>query len=127
MRLLLDTCVLLWWLENSWQLGSSARAAIANGAHQVHVSAISAAEIAVKSSIGKLKAPGDLDVQVRDNDFTPLALTIPHGLQLQGLPFHHRDPFDRMLIAQAQVEGLTVVTADRAFGDYQVQVLSARE
>ncbi|MDS1271709.1 type II toxin-antitoxin system VapC family toxin [Lipingzhangella sp. LS1_29] len=126
MRLLLDTCVLLWWFEDHPALAPQACAAIAERANDVYVSSVSAVEIAVKSSLGKLKIPADPQEQVAADGFTLLPLTFQHGMQLQTLPWHHRDPFDRMLIAQAQVENLTIVTADRIFADYEVPTLSAR-
>jgi Uncharacterized protein conserved in bacteria len=124
-RLLLDTHVLLWWLGELPRLGPAARAAIASPASEVHVSAVSAGEIALKKAFGKLTAPDDLHEQVVDSGFTELQLTIRHGLAMGGLPVHHKDPFDRLLIAQARVEGLTLVTADRAMSDYDVPILAA--
>lgn len=125
MRLLLDTHVLLWWLLRLPQLGARARAAIEDPVSTVHVSALNAAEIEIKRAIGKMDAPGDLREQVEGTGFTELAFTIRHGVALRDLPLHHKDPFDRMLIAQARVEGLTLVTADRAMSAYDVPVLPA--
>jgi PIN domain nuclease of toxin-antitoxin system len=125
MRLLLDTHVLLWWLDDRPALGRAAKDLISQGDNDVFVSAISAAEIALKSSIGKLRLPEDLEQQLDDNAFEPLPLRMSHGLALQGLPLHHRDPFDRLLIAQATCEDLAVVTADRAFSAYEVRIVDA--
>ena len=125
MRLLLDTHVLLWWLDDSPQLGTEARDLIGLGDNEVFVSAISAAEIAIKSSIGKLRVPADLEQQLDDNAFAPLPLRLHHGLAVEMLPFHHRDPFDRLLIAQARCEDLTLVTADRMFAAYDVPTVDA--
>jgi PIN domain nuclease of toxin-antitoxin system len=124
-RLLLDTHVLLWWLDDRPALGSDARDLISQGDNDVFVSAISAAEIAIKSSIGKLRAPDDLEQQLDDNAFEPLPLRIRHRLALQDLPLHHRDPFDRLLIAQAKCEDLAVVTANRAFTAYDIRTVDA--
>lgn len=125
MRLLLDTHVLLWWLDDRPALGAEARELISLGENEVFVSAISAAEIAIKSSVGKLRVPGDFEQQLDQNAFSPLPLRIRHGLAVEMLPLHHRDPFDRLLIAQAQCEDLTVVTADRAFAAYDVRTVDA--
>ena len=125
MRLLLDTHTLIWWLSASPRLGPAARAAIDDPASDVHVSAVSASEIAIKKALGKLTAPDDLEHQVTVNGFTELGLTIRHARAIGALPPHHGDPFDRMLIAQARVEGLTFVTADRVIADYDVPVLAA--
>lgn len=125
MRLLLDTHVLLWWLDDHPALGATARKAISAAGNEVFVSAISAAEIAIKSAIGKLQVPDDLEGQLDLNAFTPLPLRIHHGVAVKDLPLHHRDPFDRLLIAQASTEGLTMVTADRAFAAYGIEMLFA--
>ncbi len=123
MRLLLDTHVVLWWLGRSRRLGPDAQAAISNPTSEVHVSGLSAGEIAIKKSLGRLDAPDDLPEQLAAHGFAELPLTIRHGLALAELPLHHRDPFDRLLVAQAQLEGLTIVTRDRTFDAYDVQVL----
>lgn len=125
MRLLLDTHVLLWWLDDRPALDTEARALIRSGENDVFVSAISAAEIAIKSSLGKLNAPDDLEQQLEDNAFTPLPLQVRHGLAVEGLPQHHRDPFDRLLIAQARCEELTILTADRMFKAYDIRMVNA--
>lgn len=125
MRLLLDTHVLLWWLADSPRLGEHARSAIADGANQVWVSAVSACEISLKAAKGKLQAPDDLEYQVADNAFEELPFTIRHGTALRDLPPQHGDPFDRMLVSQALCEGLTLVTADRKLAEYDVPILPA--
>ena len=89
-------------------------------------SSLAAAEISIKASLGKLKAPDDLEDQIAANAFVPLPLSVRHALRLGQLPLHHRDPFDRLLIAQAQEEGLTILSGDRHFAAYDVQVLDAR-
>ena len=122
MRLLLDTQVLLWWLADEG-LTDQARDAVADPANPVTVSAVSAWEISIKKSLGKLTAPDDLERQVVDGGFIPLPISIAHGIAAGQLPRHHDDPFDRMLIAQASAEGLTLVTHDKRFTDYDVQTL----
>ncbi|MGH3529468.1 MAG: type II toxin-antitoxin system VapC family toxin [Pseudonocardiaceae bacterium] len=124
MRLLLDTNVLIWWLAESPRLSKETRDAI-TAEPEVIVSAVSAFEIAVKSAIGKLRVPGDLEVQIVEQAMTELPVTLRHGLAVGQLPMHHRDPFDRLLIAQAQCEGLTIVTADRTFAAYDVPIMAA--
>jgi PIN domain nuclease of toxin-antitoxin system len=121
-RLLLDTNALLWWLEGQG-LTDQAREAIADPGNLVAVSAVSAWEISIKKALGKLTAPDDLEHQLRGGGFTPLPVTIAHGIAAGRLPRHHDDPFDRMLIAQAAAEGLTIVTRDKRFGDYNVALL----
>jgi PIN domain nuclease of toxin-antitoxin system len=123
MRLLLDTPALLWWLADEG-LTDQARDAIADQANLVMVSAVSAWEISIKKALGKLAAPDDLEQQMDDGGFTALPITIKHGIAAGGLPRHHDDPFDRMLIAQAVAEGLTVITHDKRFAEYNVTILS---
>lgn len=125
MKLLLDTNALLWWLFRLPQLGKQATAAIQDPGSEVYVSALSAGEIEIKRAIGKMDGPHDLPHQVERHGFTELAFTLKHGSAMRELPLHHRDPFDRMLIAQARVEGLTLVTADRAMSAYDVPILPA--
>jgi PIN domain nuclease of toxin-antitoxin system len=121
-RLLLDTHALLWWLADDG-LTDQARDAVADQDNLVMVSAVSAWEISIKKALGKLTAPDDLEQQIDDGGFAPLPITIRHGIAAGELPRHHDDPFDRMLIAQAVAEGLTVVTHDKRFTDYDVAIL----
>ena len=122
MRLLLDTSALLWWLAGKG-LTDQAREAVADPDNLVAVSAVSAWEISVKKALGKLDAPDNLEHQIQAGGFTPLPVTIAHGIAAGQLPRHHDDPFDRMLIAQAVAEGLTIVTRDKRFSDYHVALL----
>lgn len=122
MRLLLDTHALLWWLADDG-LTDRARDAVADQANLVMVSAVSAWEISIKKALGKLTAPDDLEQQMDEGGFAPLPITVRHGIAAGELPRHHDDPFDRMLIAQAVAEGLTVVTHDKRFADYDVAIL----
>ena len=124
MRLLLDTHALLWWLADA-ELTPQARDTIADPANTVAVSAASAWEISIKKALGKLSALDDLARQVQASAFSPLAIEINHALAAAQLPRHHADPFDRMLIAQAQIEQMTIVTRDKRFADYDVAVLVA--
>jgi PIN domain nuclease of toxin-antitoxin system len=123
-RLLLDTHALLWWLADEG-LSPGARDLIADPANLVVVSAASAWEISIKKALGNLAAPDDLEQQVQTGGFVPLPISIAHGIAAGQLPHHHEDPFDRMLIAQALAEGLTIVTRDKRFNDYGVTLLAA--
>ena len=111
-RLLLDTHVLLWSLTEPQKLSRRTRDALEDAQNEVFVSSVSGWEIAVKRALGKLKAPDNLEASIEEQDFIPLNLTFLHAEQAGALPRHHGDPFDRMLIAQAQVEGLILVTRD---------------
>ena len=126
-RLLLDTHVLLWWLSDDSQLGEASRQAISNPRNQVYVSAASTWEISIKKSTGKLSAPEDMDAIVENEGFDKLPISLFHGEQAGLLPEHHRDPFDRMLIAQAQSEGLVIVTADEKIVQYNIRTMDAKK
>lgn len=125
MRILLDTHALLWTVGNPAELNSEARDTIEDGANVVLVSIASAWEIAIKRGSGKLEAPRDLGRAIADQSFATLGITLDHARAVGDLPAHHRDPFDRMLIAQALVEGLTIVTRDPRFAIYGVPLLAA--
>lgn len=125
MKLLLDTHALLWWLADDPMLSREARASIADPTSPVFVSAATAWEMAIKTALGKLDAPDDLNDALAASRFQELPITIEHALLAGKLPQHHRDPFDRMLIAQARLEGLTVVTRDAVFGAYEIELLPA--
>jgi len=122
LSLLLDTHILLWWLADSPRLSKKARKAIQD-AETVWVSAVSAWEIALKRSRGLLEAPDNLEATLRARDMQALPLTIAHAAAAGKLPLHHRDPFDRMLIAQALVESLTLLTADPQQTAYDAPVI----
>ena len=125
-RLLLDTHVLLWWLADDPALGAVTRQLIGESRNQVLVSAASIWEVSIKRSKGLLEVPDDLEALVEDEGFTKLPISLFHAQQAGALPEIHRDPFDRMLIAQAQAEGLELVTADGIIPQYGVKVVSAR-
>ncbi|MGH3884797.1 MAG: type II toxin-antitoxin system VapC family toxin [Pseudonocardiaceae bacterium] len=125
MRLLLDTHALIWWLEGGVRLREESRAAIRSRANEVRISPVSAVEISIKVAKGKLDAPGDLVAQIARHGFTALPVTIEHGMAMLGFSANHGDPFDRLIIAQARCEGLTIVTADRTFAAYDVPILPA--
>ena len=125
MRLLLDTHAFLWCLADAAKLSAPARTAIAGGNNDVFVSAVSGWEIAVKRAKGHLIAPANLAATIEDRGFAHLPLTFHHAEQAGMLPPHHKDPFDRFLIAQAQAEGLTLVTNDARIARYAVRTMSA--
>lgn len=122
MRLLLDTHVVLWWLDDSPELSGDIKDLL-DTEPAVYVSAVSAWEIAIKQSLGKLDGPEDLAERVRDSQFTSLPITAGHGVRAGRLPVHHRDPFDRILVAQAQTEGMTLLTRDKWIPQYDVKVM----
>ena len=124
MKLLLDTHTLLWWLANDSRLSPRVRKFIANADNQVAVSSVSAWEISIKQALGKLEVDLELLLlEIEKNGFTLLQVSFEHGLRAGSLPCHHRDPFDRMLIAQSQCEGLHLVSIDGQFAAYDVDVI----
>ncbi|WP_342238793.1 type II toxin-antitoxin system VapC family toxin [Inquilinus sp. OTU3971] len=122
---LLDTHAFLWWLANDPALGRLAREVIAEPRNRIFVSAATAWEIEIKRQLGKLTAPADIEAVVEEKGFSKLPISFFHGQQAGALPPHHRDPFDRMLIAQAQAEGLELMTADPIFRAYAVRLIEA--
>ena len=125
MKLLLDTHTLIWWLANNPTLSQAAKKAISNPDNLVFISAASAWEMAIKRSLGKLDAPDDLERQIKNHNFQPLPITITHGLAVEKLPHHHNDPFDRIIIAQATWESMTVITRDQKFSSYNISILKS--
>ena len=124
MKLLLDSHAFLWWLAEDPKLGAGARKAVSDPSSIVHVSAATVWELSIKASLGKLDLDGaDLAEEIEENDFLELPITARHSAAAASLPRHHEDPFDRMLIAQARIEGLTVVTRDPAFRAYGIAIL----
>jgi PIN domain nuclease of toxin-antitoxin system len=121
-RLLLDTHVFLWWKLDDSRLGETIRERIAT-AELVMVSAASAWEVAIKTRLGKLQFHEDFELGVRDSGFERLPIGFSHAAATRELPGHHRDPFDRMLIAQARVEDLVIVTHDASFEAYEVPLI----
>lgn len=126
MELLLDTHTLLWWDASTELLGEAARSAISDPSNGVFVSAASVWEIAIKQKRGKLRFSGSPVAMVAKNGFVPLSIS-PHHAEVAGaLPLLHSDPFDRLLIAQAQMTGMTLVTVDEKIRLYSVAQLWAR-
>ncbi|WP_419942945.1 type II toxin-antitoxin system VapC family toxin [Candidatus Palauibacter sp.] len=125
MRLLLDTHTFLWWVSDFRHIGESARQAIADPNNEVFVSAVSGWEVGIKKAKGRLTAPDNLAAVVEEKQFKHLSLTFEHAERAATLPPHHRDSFDRMLISQAQAEGLILVTRDSRITLYDVPTLRA--
>lgn len=125
MKALLDTHTFLWFISDSPHLSTSARTMIEDGANEIVLSLASVWEMAIKFSVGKLELPGPFDSylaeQIRVNELGTLDINFAHVAVLADLPFHHRDPFDRLLIAQAIVEGIPIIGADSAFDAYAVR------
>jgi PIN domain nuclease of toxin-antitoxin system len=117
---------LLWAVGQAKRLRAATRAALLEPSNDVHVSAVSVWEAAIKRAQGRLEVePEDLLAEIDVAGFVSLPITLDHGLAAGALPLHHKDPFDRMLIAQAQLEGLTIVTTGREFAAYDVALLPA--
>ena len=122
MRLLLDTNVVLWRFSGARHLGVAAREALRD-ASEVSVSVVAFVEIGIKVGVGKLEAPADLEARVVDDGARILPIKPGHGLALGRLPLHHRDPFDRLLIAQATVEAAVLVSRDPLLEPYGIRVV----
>ena len=123
MNLLLDTHVLIWW-DAGRRIAAEARRAIEE-ADSVYVSAASAWEVAINTALGRLRPTRTVEEAASDSGFLELPVTFRHAERVTGLPPHHRDPFDRMLVAQAAVEELALVTRDRVFARYGVALIEA--
>ncbi|MEW6044956.1 MAG: type II toxin-antitoxin system VapC family toxin [Bacillota bacterium] len=127
MRALLDTHAFLWWVTDDPNLSQRVREVIGDGQNEILFSTASAWEIAIKAGLGRVQFPADLEgfitEQVHRNAFEVLPVQLSHALKVFGLPDYHRDPFDRMLVAQALVEGIPILSADSQFARYPVQVI----
>lgn len=128
MIFLLDTHILLWYLEGNSALHAALRTRIENPEHRILVSVVSLWEIVIKSSLGKLKVSRSIDeivTELHTQDMALQPITLPALATLQTLPFHHRDPFDRLLIAEAMSQGMTLMTDDPQCTQYPVQIVSS--
>jgi PIN domain nuclease of toxin-antitoxin system len=123
MRLLLDANSFLWWVTGSPRLSEVTRRVIADEGNEISVAVGSLWEIAIKRSLGKLQFPHDFETVLRDEGFLLLPVAYAHLRALEALPHLHRDPFDRLLIAQSIAERIPVATADRQFGAYGVEIV----
>ena len=124
MRLLLDIHVILWWLADDPTLSDELKATL-DSEPDVYLSPVSAWEVTIKQALGKISEPADLPERVRDSEFREMPIRMSHAVMAGRLPDHHRDPFDRMLVAQARCEDLTLVTRDRDIQRYKVSLLRA--
>lgn len=124
MNLLLDSHCLLWWLGDM-EMSDAARDAIGDPANTVFVSSASIWELEITAALGRLVVDADLIAEVPESGMSWLPITAVHGRTAARLPAHHRDPFDRMLIAQAQVEDYTLISRDSVFGSYIVSLIEA--
>jgi PIN domain nuclease of toxin-antitoxin system len=124
-RLLLDSNALFWTLVEPSRLSPHATREIEDESNEIFVSAVSAWELGVKRAKGKLDMPEDLTSMLAKKNFDHLPVTMPHALAVESLPHQHHDPFDRILIAQAQIENLVLVTSDREMRHYPIAVMRA--
>ena len=122
---LLDTHSLLWWLSDPAKLSDEAQEVIRRGRNAVYLSSAAAWEMAIKKPLGRLDFPGNLEEVLRKDHIDVLPIALTHALAVADLPLHHHDPFDRMQIAQARLEGLVFVTGDAQIMAYDVPVLTA--
>ena len=122
MRLLLDTHVFLWWLTDDPRLDADRRAAIADPDALVHVSAATIWEIAIKEAQGRIDVGEEFGEEIARSDFIELPISAGHALAAGRLPLHHADPFDRMLVAQARQEAMTLVSQDANLAAYEVDL-----
>jgi PIN domain nuclease of toxin-antitoxin system len=127
MNVLLDTRAFLWWVDDNSKLSPRAREIISDAGNALFLSAASGWEIAIKARLGKLTLPDDLERFIADqlvtNAFSSLPIQLSHALHVYTLPAHHRDPFDRILVAQSQLEDMPILTADPQIAQYPVQVI----
>lgn len=127
MKILLDTHAFLWWITDDPRLSLRAREIIADGANVLFLSAASGWEIAIKAKLGRLRLPDEPErfilKQLESNAIEVLPVQMSHALHVYALPDHHRDPFDRLLIAQAQLEKLPILTADPQISRYEVETI----
>ncbi len=123
MKLILDTHAALWWLSGDERFGTGAEEHLTDTTNQILLSAVVVWEVAIKRSLGKLRAPEDFAPTLLGAGAQPLPVSLDHAAAVEQLPWHHRDPFDRLLIAQARQDGLTLVTADTRIHAYDVAVL----
>ena len=123
MKLILDTHAAIWWLREDADFGERALDELAEEANEVLLSAVVVWEVAVKRGLGKLEVPQDFVQTIKDHDVQGLPVTLAHAAAVERLPPHHRDPFDRMLVAQATLEGAAIVSRDEKLRPYGVELI----
>lgn len=124
MNYLLDTCVFIWAMSDPNQLSKKIKNIIEDCSSNIYISSVTPWEMSIKKSIGKLNCPDNIEEVIKLNDFKELPITFKHTSELKKLPPHHNDPFDRMLISQARIENLTILTNDEKILAYEVKVKS---
>jgi len=127
-KVLLDTHAFLWWIDDNPSLSQTAREVVSNPGNEIFLSAVSVWEIAIKARAGRLEIfSGELSAfverQMRENQFLPLSVTLPHSAKIHTLSNHHRDPFDQMLVAQSLVENIPILSVDQKIRSYGVEVI----
>jgi len=129
MKILLDTHIFLWWITDDSRLSADARGAISDSRNELYFSAASGWEIAIKSRLGRILLPRKPDLFIAEqlgvNSIISLPIEMSHALHVHNLPSHHQDPFDRLIIAQAQLEKLVVLTADPQFKKYKITLVNS--
>jgi PIN domain nuclease of toxin-antitoxin system len=123
LKLILDTHAALWWLSGDERIGAAAEEHVADATNQILLSAAVVWEVAIKRSLGKLRAPDEFAATFLVGGAQPLPISLEHAAEVERLPWHHRDPFDRLLIAQAIVERAALVSGDEAVRAYEVRVV----
>ncbi len=125
MKYLLDTHVFIWAMEGSKRLKKDIKNEISNSKNKIFVSVVTIWEISIKRSLKKLKTPFDIEAAIKKTDLQIIPIQITHALAVEKLPLHHKDPFDRILISQARVENLTLITSDQKIWKYNLKLLKA--
>lgn len=123
MNIILDTHILLWWLSDDSRLSKTARKVIPLPDNEIYISAVTVAEISIKASLGKLSNISNLLEHIEQSGFKLIDFTAYHAMMLKQLPWHHRDPFDRMLIAQSKAEDIYLLSSDETIKEYQTKHL----
>lgn len=124
-RFLLDTQIFIWWMEDQKRLKENIKSVLTDSTNTIFLSVTSVWEMVIKLKIGKLKLPKNWKQTIRNGRFEILPVNLEHTLALEELPLHHKDPFDRMLIAQANVEGCTFITVDQKIQKYKIPVVNS--
>lgn len=127
MRALLDTHAFLWWISDSGRLSKRAYEFIEKPSNTIYLSSVSCWEISIKSTLGSIQFPKKMGSfiaeQISINSFEPLSINISHAVNIRDLPQHHKDPFDRMLISQSQIEDMPLITGDKLISKYKIELI----
>lgn len=127
MRALLDTHAFLWWISDSSRLSKRAYEFIEKPSNTIYLSSVSFWEISIKSTLGSIQFPKKMESfiaeQISINSFEPLSINISHAVNIRDLPQHHKDPFDRMLISQSQIEDMPLITGDKLISKYKIELI----